>query len=247
MFCPKCGSQLNDGAAFCNVCGTNLQAGAPAPAPVNPYARPMMAPSHLISGKSVSYKDSNFIFVVIAAIFAFFATFLMHTPVVSVWIKGMGADFSASVTLLDAGKCDMDKIMSAGMNVQNTMKLDLGGQAIGQIIFTILVFASLAYLFLPYIKGTPVNMQMTALNYIVPLAILVFQLIFFVIAVATNPMGEIFNTYVKPALSQMPPQASALGVDAGLGLSLNGWLFYLTNISAIGLLAWQMIVSVFKK
>lgn len=238
MFCPKCGAQLPDGAAFCNNCGSNLAGG---------QKQQSFNPANLLSGKTASWKDSNFVFVALSGLLALISTFLMHTPVVSVWIKGMGADFSASVTLLDAGKCDMDKIMSAGMNVQNTMKLDLGGQAIGQIIFTILVFASLAYLFLPYIKGTPVNMQMTALNYIVPLAILVFQLIFFVIAVATNPMGEIFNTYVKPALSQMPPQASALGVDAGLGLSLNGWLFYLTNISAIGLLAWQMIVSVFKK
>jgi len=34
-FCPKCGTQLDDAAVFCNTCGANLATGA-APA-VNPY------------------------------------------------------------------------------------------------------------------------------------------------------------------------------------------------------------------
>ena len=240
MFCPKCGAQLPDGAAFCNNCGSNLGV---VPNPVS------FDPAKLLVGKNVSWKDSNFVFIALAGLLALISNFLMHTPVVSVWAKGMGADFSASVTLLDAGKFDMNRIMSAGANMMRTQKLDLGGQAFGQIIFTLLVFAALAFLFLPYIKakGMPVSMQMTTLNYLVPLAILVFQLIFFIIAVATNPMGDIFNTYVKPALSNMPEEARKMGVDAGLGLSLNGWLFYLTNLSAIGLLGWQAFVSVFKK
>lgn len=240
MFCPKCGAQLPDGAVFCNNCGSNLAGG---------QGRQSFNPANLLGGKSVSWKDSNFVFVALSGLLALISTFLMHSPVVSVWVKGMGADFSASVTLMDAGKFDLDKIMSNAVTIQKTQSLDLGGQAIGQVIFTIFVFAALAFLFLPYVKvkGMPINMQMTALNYLVPLAILVFQLIFFIIAVATNPMGDIFNTYVKPALANLPKEAKQFGVDAGLGLSLDGWLFYLTNISAIGLLAWQTIVSVFKK
>ena len=38
MTCPKCGTQLPDGTAFCNVCGTSLTGSAPQPGgqPVNP-------------------------------------------------------------------------------------------------------------------------------------------------------------------------------------------------------------------
>ena len=42
MFCPQCGKELNDGAAFCPYCGAQMpisaqtQAGAPASAPVPP-------------------------------------------------------------------------------------------------------------------------------------------------------------------------------------------------------------------
>ena len=28
MFCPKCGNQVPDGAAFCNACGNKLEANA---------------------------------------------------------------------------------------------------------------------------------------------------------------------------------------------------------------------------
>ena len=200
MFCPKCGSQLNDGAAFCNVCGTNLQAGAPAPAPapVNPYARPMMAPSHLISGKSVSYKDSNFIFVVIAAIFAFFATVLMHCPVINI---GNTAD-AVQGTLFAAGGAE---------------------NAIGQIIFTILTFISLAYLFLPYIPGVPLKINI--FNYIAPIAVLFFQMILFIVGGLTHNLAS-------------------YGVTS---MSLDGWLFWLCTIVSIGLLAFELIKFAIKK
>ncbi len=58
MFCPQCGKELNDGAAFCPYCGAQMpvsaqtQAGAPASAPVPPvnqnpygaYAAPQGVP-----------------------------------------------------------------------------------------------------------------------------------------------------------------------------------------------------------
>ena len=198
MFCPKCGSQLNDGAAFCNVCGTNLQAGAPAPAPVNPYARPMMAPSHLISGKSVSYKDSNFIFVAIAAIFAFFATVLMHCPVINI---GNTPD-AVQGTLFAAGGAE---------------------NAIGQIIFTILTFISLAYLFLPYVPGVPLKINI--FNYIAPIAVLFFQMILFIVGGLTHDLAS-------------------YGVTS---MSLDGWLFWLCTIVSIGLLAFELIKFAIKK
>lgn len=245
MFCPKCGTLLPDGTAFCNNCGSNLG---------RAQKQQTYNSSNLLGGKTVSWKDSNFVFVALSGLLALISTFLMHSPVVSVWVKGMGADFSASVTLMDAGKFDMEHLYSEVIRFQRMdyddmlrAKFNLGGQAIGQVIFTILIFAAVAYMFLPYIKGTPLKMQMNILNYAIPLAILVFQLIFFIVAVATNPMGEIFNNYVKPALATMPEEVRMLGIDAGLGLSLDGWLFYLTNLSAIGLLTWQMIASLFKK
>lgn len=194
MFCPKCGSQLNDGAAFCNVCGTNLQAGAPAPAPapVNPYARPMMAPSHLISGKSVSIKDSNFIFVALAAVFAFFATVLMHCPVLSTQFYGSN---TIQMTLMAVG--------------------ETGDNAIGQILFTILTFMSLVYLFLPYIPGVPLRINI--FNYIAPIAILFFQMILFVVGGLVHEGGSMVS------------------------LSMDGWLFWLCTIVSIGLLAFELV------
>lgn len=36
MTCPKCGAQLPDGTAFCNICGTPLTGGAPQPVAQNP-------------------------------------------------------------------------------------------------------------------------------------------------------------------------------------------------------------------
>lgn len=211
MFCPKCGTQLNDGAAFCNVCGANLQAAAPAPAPApnpyatpnpyvnpNPYVRPV-APSHLLTGKSVSVKDSNFIFIVIAAIFAFFATVLMHCPVLS---SGVGS-YSAELTLMMAG-------------FANTGTLN----AIGQIIFTILTFISLVYLFLPYIPGVPLKMNL--FNYVAPIAILFFQMILFVVGGLTHGQTNV-------------------------SLSMDGWLFWLSTIVSIGLLTFELIKFAIKK
>lgn len=168
MFCPKCGTQLNDGAAFCNVCGANLQGAAPASyAAPNPYARPA-APSHLISGKSVSIKDFNFLFIAIAAIFAFFATVLMHCPVLSQEFYG--------------GRSIQCTLMAVSEN---------GDNAIGQIIFTILTFVSLVYLLLPYIPGVPLKMNI--FNYIAPIAILFFQMLLFVIGGLTHDGGSMVS------------------------------------------------------
>ena len=36
MTCPKCGAQLPDGTAFCNICGASLAGGAPQPGVQNP-------------------------------------------------------------------------------------------------------------------------------------------------------------------------------------------------------------------
>ncbi len=195
MFCPKCGTQVNDGAAFCNVCGTNLQAAAaPAPAYSNPaYAAPKApnpAASQLLSGKKVDYKDFDFLFVVIAGIFAFFATVLMHCPMFSI---GAGS-YSTQMTLCMLGG---------------------GTNAIGQIIFTLLTFASLAYLFLPYFKGVP--LKLNVLNYVVLAAILFFQLILFVVGGLMHKAGSMVS------------------------LSMDGWLFWLCTIVSIGTLAYLTI------
>lgn len=195
MFCPKCGTQLNDGAAFCNACGANLKTGKAPGAGVN-----------FLAGKKVSVKDSNFIFVALAGVFAFFATVLMHCPVIS---AGYGEE-TQQLTLLGCAQ------MSEGE-----------GNAVGQIIFTILVFASLAYLFLPYIKGIAINA--TVLNYAVPAVLLTAQSLFFLIACLVNPLGEQFAEVKE----YMP--------DASLGLSMDGWLYWLSALVSIGLLVFVII------
>ena len=203
MFCPRCGNQLNDGAAFCNACGANLGV-APNPAPnMNPNMNYGMRPApkplpYVISGKSVSAKDSNFIFIALAAVFAFFATVLMHCPVLSVGY--------------------------AGQDIQVTYLMAGGGEnAIGQIIFTILTFLSLAYLFVPYVRVIPLKQNI--FNFIAPIAVLFFQMILFVIAGLTHG-------------------------GAGMGiatLSMDGWLFWLSTIVSIGLFTFEMIRFLLKR
>lgn len=191
MFCPKCGTQVNDGAAFCNVCGTNLQAAAPAYNPT--YAAPKApnpAMGKLLGGKKVSVKDFDFLFVVIAGIFAFFATVLMHCPILSTG----NSSYSVQMTLCMAGG---------------------GTNAIGQIIFTILTFIALAYLFLPYIKGVPLKLNI--LNYVAPLAILFFQLILFIVGGLTHKGGSMVS------------------------LSMDGWLFWLSTLVSMGTLAFLAV------
>lgn len=232
MFCPKCGTQVTDGAAFCDACGANLKTGK------------TTAPSiKLPEAKTVSWKDTNFVFVALAGLLALISTILMHCPVIAVGVKGAGAAFSASCTLLDAGKIDLDKISTAMAEFFSTQKLNIGSQAVGQIIFTILVFAAVAYLFLPYIKA--VNMKMSVLNFAVPAVILLAQLVFFIIAAATNPMGEIIDMARDALLSQS--EAQQVGAKISLGLSMDGWLFYLTNIASMGILAWQTVKAFLKK
>lgn len=196
MFCPKCGTQLNDGVAFCNACGANLKTGKKASG----------ANFDLLAGKKVSVKDSNFILVAIAGILAFFATVLMHCPVIS---AGQGGQ-SSQMTLLGCAQ------MAEGE-----------GNAVGQIIFTILVFFSLAYLFLPYIKGIAINA--TVLNYAVPAVLLTAQSLFFLIACIINPLGEQFAM-----IKEYNP-------DASLGLSMDGWLYWLSALVSIGLLVFVVI------
>ena len=48
MFCPNCGAQIQDGAAFCAACGTNLSAGTGAP--VQQYPAPRRVKTSLIVG-----------------------------------------------------------------------------------------------------------------------------------------------------------------------------------------------------
>ena len=192
MFCPKCGTQLNDGVAFCNACGANLKTGKKASAG---------AGLNLLAGKKVSVKDSNFILVAIAGILAFFATVLMHCPVISMGTGEMTTQFT---------------LLACGQSIEGD------GNAVGQIIFTILVFFSLAYLFLPYIKGIAINA--TVLNYAVPAVLLTAQSLFFLIACIINPLGEEFKM-MKEYYD-----------EASLGLSMDGWLYWLSALVSIGLL-----------
>lgn len=196
MFCPRCGNQLNDGAAFCNACGANLGVNQNPNPNVNygmNYAQPVKRPlPYIVAGKSVSTKDANFIFIALAAVFAFFATVLMHCPVLSMGVFGS----SSEATFLMAGGND---------------------NAIGQIIFTILTFLSLAYLFLPYVKAVPIKQNI--FNFIAPIAVLFFQMILFVIAGLTH-------NYVS---------------YGNVSLSMDGWLFWLSTIVSIGLLVFEML------
>ena len=202
MFCPKCGTQLNDGVAFCNACGANLKTGKKASG----------ANFDLLAGKKVSVKDSNFILVAIAGILAFFATVLMHCPVIS---AGQGGQTS-QMTLLGCAQM-----------------MEGEGNAVGQIIFTILVFFSLAYLFLPYIKGIAINA--TVLNYAVPAFLLTAQSLFFLIACIINPMGEAFAAQKEMAKS------FGSEFNGSLGLSMDGWLYWLSALVSIGLLVFVVI------
>ena len=52
MFCPNCGAQIQDGAAFCAACGTNLSAGTGAP--VQQYPAPRRVKKSLIIGICVA-------------------------------------------------------------------------------------------------------------------------------------------------------------------------------------------------
>lgn len=44
MFCPQCGASNADNAVVCVQCGRNLQAGAPAPLPIQGVVQPPAAP-----------------------------------------------------------------------------------------------------------------------------------------------------------------------------------------------------------
>ena len=196
MFCPKCGTQLNDSAAFCNACGANVK------------GKPAGAGLDLLASKKVGIKDSNFILVAIAGILAFFATVLMHCPVISM---GTG-EMTTQLTLLACGQ-----------------SVEGDGNAVGQIIFTILVFISLAYLFVPYIKVKGFAINATALNYAVPAVLLFAQSIFFLIACIINPIGEEFKM-MKEYYD-----------EASLGLSMDGWLYWLSALVSMGLLAYVTV------
>jgi hypothetical protein len=64
-FCPKCGSRLNDGAAFCTSCGTaTAPAGAaarpaPPPRPATPPAYPNYAPAGGATAPSLMTRVTN--------------------------------------------------------------------------------------------------------------------------------------------------------------------------------------------
>ena len=197
MFCPKCGTQLNDSAAFCNACGAKVGGGASAKPSID-----------FLASKKVGVKDFNFLFVAIAGILAFFATTLMSCPVISM---GTG-EMTTQLTLLACGQ-----------------SVEGDGNAVGQVIFTILTFISLAYLFVPYIKVKGFAIQATALNYAVPAVILTAQSLFFLIACIINPLGEEFKMMKE------------FYEDASLGLSMDGWLYWLCALVSIGLLVWETL------
>ena len=54
MTCPKCGAQLPDGTAFCNICGASLAGGAPQPVAQNPVNA---VPNNLDHTAEFSAKD----------------------------------------------------------------------------------------------------------------------------------------------------------------------------------------------
>ena len=53
MFCPKCGNQVPDGAAFCNACGNKLEAQA---APQPAYATPVQQQSAYQAPQQPAYQ-----------------------------------------------------------------------------------------------------------------------------------------------------------------------------------------------
>lgn len=65
MFCEKCGSQINDGAKFCSVCGNMIQApGAARQANTQPQGAPQMrqggpAPSDSYQMQPTSFQMTN--------------------------------------------------------------------------------------------------------------------------------------------------------------------------------------------
>lgn len=92
MFCPKCGTQLADTAAFCNNCGAKLQAQQ---APVKPAGPNFFEKV----GKDVSFNDKNFVWVALIGFLAFFATIFMNTPIFSVGAWGVSYNVGLSTVM----------------------------------------------------------------------------------------------------------------------------------------------------
>jgi len=85
MFCPQCGKELNDGAAFCPYCGAQMpvsaqtQAGAPASAPVppvnqNPYGA--YAASQGVPESDIKTTKTLGLVALIVGIFVPFVSFI---------------------------------------------------------------------------------------------------------------------------------------------------------------------------
>lgn len=116
MFCPKCGSQVNDGAQFCTNCGAKLTASA------HPSAPPAQAPS--APSVSIGYAGSGDVRLgvpapgfsdrirhpeILAAVkknrrsAGVFAFFLVPLPLIGFLIYGLVSDTMELKTALIAG------------------------------------------------------------------------------------------------------------------------------------------------
>lgn len=71
-FCAKCGTQLNQGVAFCGSCGTPVGApsASPAQVPAGPSAPPVAATAGMTSNTSAMLTYIPFVGWIIAIIFA---------------------------------------------------------------------------------------------------------------------------------------------------------------------------------
>lgn len=90
MFCNKCGSQIADGATFCNVCGAPQGAPAARPAATPAYGYPAAPrPAGALKFRTPDFRDKKVLFYIIAAGLILIAFILSLMKVVTVSVFGM--------------------------------------------------------------------------------------------------------------------------------------------------------------